>query len=225
MSRLRDGRKFSWRYAFGELVLITLGIYLAFAVNNWNDIRKERKLEQFYLSKLLADVTLSIDQLERHIALAENHSEGAAILDGLLAQGKTVDRDSLKTYLNAFNMNPRFPSTDYSYQSLLQSGDYRIIRSDSLRNALDHFYLEQIPGVITTESWFRQRLESQYYPVKESVYMVRSQTFLNIDKLFDPVFRDNVYVLPAYINQEKMQLEATLEGGKALRESILAIMD
>ena len=220
MSRLRDGRRFSWRYAFGELILITLGIYLAFAVNNWSETRKERKLEQFYLTKLLADVDRSVSLLEWHIELAESHKAGAAVLDGLLAQGRRVDQDSLKRYLNAFNVNPRFQIADFSYQSLLQSGDYRIIRSDSLRNALDHFYLELMPGVVTTENWFRERLDDKFYPIKESVYLVRSQTFQDINRLFDPIFRDNIYVLPAYIQQEEQQLIATLKAAELLRQLI-----
>lgn len=226
MSRLRDGRRFSWRYAFGELILITMGIYLAFAVNNWSETRKERKLEQFYLSKLLADVDRGIGQLEKHIRLAESHESGAKVLDRLLEKdSREVDKDSLINYLNSFNVNPRFQITDFSYQSLLQSGDYRILRSDSLRNELDKFYLEQMPAVVTTESWYRQRLDEHYYPIKESVYMTRSRSFIGIERLFDPRFRDNVYVLPAYITQEKRQLEITLEAAKMLKQLIAANMD
>ena len=33
------------RYAVGEIVLVMIGILLALQVNNWNEARKERKLE------------------------------------------------------------------------------------------------------------------------------------------------------------------------------------
>ena len=220
MSRFRGEKKFSLRYAIGELVLITLGIYLAFAVNNWNEGRKELGLEQFYLTNLLADVERSIRQLERHQGLSTSQLEAAGILDGLLAQGSRVDRDSLRSYLNAFNTNPRFRVSNYSYQSLLQSGDYRIIRSDSLRNTLDRYFLELLPGVVTTEGYYLDRLDVHYYPVKESVYMARSNEFININRLFDPVFKDNVFALPAYIRQELSHIKAALEAGYALAEVV-----
>ncbi|GEM_PF-3767254 len=218
--RNRRDNKFSWGGAFRELILITLGIYLAFALNNWGESRKEREAEAFYLSNLLGDVERSITQLEFHLRSDSSQLSGARVLDGLLAQGRRVDRDSLRNYLNSFNTNPRFRMDNYSYQSLLQSGEYRTIRSDSLRNQLDRFFLQLLQGVITTEGYYLDRLDEYYYPVKESVYMGRSNEFVNIDRLFDPVFRDNVYVLPAYIRQEMSHLKVTLDAAYALKEQI-----
>lgn len=215
-----NNKRNSWLAALRELFLITLGIYLAFALNNWGESRKERRLEEFYLSNLLTDVERSISQLERHLRLDSGQLEGAKVLDGLLAQGSAVDRDSLRNYLNSFNTNPRFRMNNYSYQSLLQSGDYRTIQSDLLRNQLDEFFLELLDGVITTEGYYLDRLERFYYPIKEGVYVARSDDFININRLFDPVFRDNVYIMPTYIRQEMGQLNVTLKAAYLLKSAI-----
>ncbi len=213
-------KKTSWGTALRELILITLGIYLAFALNNWGESRKEREAEAFYLGNLLADVDRSIRQLQYHLSMDSSQLSGARVLDGLLAQGRDADRDSLRNYLNSFNTNPRFRMNNYSYQSLLQSGDYRIIRSDSLRNQLDYFFLQLLEDVIATEGYYLDRLDKHYYPIKERVYVVRSNEFINIDRLFDPVFKDNVFVLPDYILQEMRQLKVTLDAAYALKEQI-----
>lgn len=220
MRNSRDNKRFSWGSALRELILITMGIYLAFALNNWGERRKERDIEKFYLGNLLTDVDRSIVQLERHLRMDSFQIRGAHILDGLLAQGRGADRDSLRNYLNSFNTNPRFRMNNYSYQSLLQSGDYRIIRSDSLRNQLDQFFLELLEGVITTEGYYLDRLNEHYYPVKESVYVVRSDEFIDIDRLFNPVFKDNVFTLPAYIRQEMNHLKVTLDAAYELKGQI-----
>ncbi len=225
MSRLNGGRKFSWRYALGELLLITLGIYLAFAVNNWGETRKERKLEQFYLSNLLADIDRCIQQIHWHRVLAETHRNGAEGLDALLAQGQSVAKDSLILYLNSFNINPQFKIYNTSYQSILQSGDYRIIKSDELRKDLDRFFLELLPEVVSLEEYYQERLKEQFFPIKESVYMTRSQTLIEMERLFDSVFRDNVFVLPAYIDQEDRQLIQSLEAAQALKARIESNID
>ncbi|GAB5523569.1 MAG: hypothetical protein Roseis2KO_14410 [Roseivirga sp.] len=219
--RNSSNKKFSWGAALRELILITLGIYLAFALNNWGESRKEREAEAFYLGNLLADVDRSISQLEYHLRIDSSQLSGAIMLDGLLAQGRNVDRDSLRNYLNSFNTNPRFRMNNFSYQSLLQSGDYRIIRSDGLRNQLDQFFLQYLEGVITTEGYYIDRLNDHYFPVKESVYVVRSNEFRNIDRLFDPGFKDHAYVLPDYIRQEMRQLKVTLDVAYALKEQIV----
>ena len=39
-------------YAFGEIVLIVVGILVALWIDNWNDDRQMAKREQFYLAGL-----------------------------------------------------------------------------------------------------------------------------------------------------------------------------
>ena len=51
-----------FRYAFGEIVLVFIGILIALQINNWNEDRKERRIEVRYLENLRAD--LKNDSLE-----------------------------------------------------------------------------------------------------------------------------------------------------------------
>ena len=200
-----------------ELFLLTLGIYLALVINNWNEDRKDRNAEQFYLTKVLEDVNRSIANLEFHLALNENQLQGAKRLDQLLDQGNLVNKDSLKIYLNSFNRNPRFQNANYSYQSLLQSGDYPLIKNRNLRTALDEFYLNDIPNVIITESYYLDRLHQHFFPVKEQVYLGKLDAFLEIERLFDPIFREHVFVLPPFIQQEMNQIKGALVAGRQLK--------
>jgi hypothetical protein len=45
------GRYF--KYAIGEIVLVVIGILLALSINNWNEDRKDKILEQNYLLKFM----------------------------------------------------------------------------------------------------------------------------------------------------------------------------
>ncbi len=203
-----------------ELALITLGIYLALFINNWNESKKEQELEQFYLNNLLTDVDRSISSLQRHWILDSVQLIGAKRLDQLLDEGHNVDMDSLRIYLNFFNTNPRFEIPNFSYQALLQSGDYQVIRNKELRHAMDEFFLDLLSGVVITEGYYIDRLNEYYFPVKETVYMAKSNSFINIERLFHPVFKENVYALPAYINQEMRQIKRALEASQKLRKDI-----
>ncbi len=220
MSRLSTNSRFSWGYALTEIILITIGISLAFVLSSWNERRQERKLEQFYLNNIKGDVEQSIRLLEYHLALDSSQVTGAQRLYELLREGSGVDRDSLRIYLNSFNTNPRFKVQDYNYQSLLQSGNYKIVRNDSLRETMDEFFLDLIPNVVITEGYFLDRLDTYYFPVKERIYIAYSNSFQNISGLFDPFFIDNVFVIPAYASQEMRQLNRALIAGKALVEKI-----
>lgn len=44
------------KYAIGEIVLVVIGILIALQINNWNNDRKDRKLEQQYLIGLINDL-------------------------------------------------------------------------------------------------------------------------------------------------------------------------
>ena len=58
------------RYAIGEIVLVVIGILIALQINNWNEERKGKKLEQTYLIRLqndLAKDTLYLVQNIQHL--------------------------------------------------------------------------------------------------------------------------------------------------------------
>ena len=51
-------RKFrlDWSYALGELLIVTVGVLIALAVNNWNNERSERAQERDLVARLIADI-------------------------------------------------------------------------------------------------------------------------------------------------------------------------
>ena len=59
------------RYAVGEIVLVVIGILIALAINNQNEQRNERKLEQIILKQLKEDYKANILQLENKIEMRE----------------------------------------------------------------------------------------------------------------------------------------------------------
>ena len=61
---LPAGRYF--KYAIGEIILVVLGILIALQINNWQQHKKDKALEQRYLKNL-------VEELEKDsMALQEN---------------------------------------------------------------------------------------------------------------------------------------------------------
>ena len=44
-----------FKYAIGEIVLVVIGILIALSINNWNEQRKDRKLENELLVQLQSE--------------------------------------------------------------------------------------------------------------------------------------------------------------------------
>jgi len=62
-------------YAFGEIILVVIGILIALQINNWNEFRKERKIEK----KLI---------VELHLTIKNNHKD---LVGGLGRWQSTTD--------------------------------------------------------------------------------------------------------------------------------------
>ena len=59
-------------YAIGEIILVVIGILIALQLNDWNDSRKQLKLENEYYCRLLEDAKLDKEQIINLLELAEN---------------------------------------------------------------------------------------------------------------------------------------------------------
>jgi hypothetical protein len=49
-----------FKYATGEILLVVIGILIALQINNWNEEKKEHKIELSILTELLNDSAINI---------------------------------------------------------------------------------------------------------------------------------------------------------------------
>ena len=61
------------RYAFGEIVLVMIGILLALQVNNWNEERKSKIKAEIFKEKIISDLIKDTLNIETQIGLAKNY--------------------------------------------------------------------------------------------------------------------------------------------------------
>ena len=125
-----------FKYAIGEIILVVIGILIALAINNKNEIGKQRNLELHYLSNLKTDLSLNIKHLEIYIETRETainsaneviaHYEGKPIKDLKAFSRHTVN---IYTWRKFFQINNTF-------QELMNSGNLALISSDSIKDIL-----------------------------------------------------------------------------------------
>ena len=77
-------RQQNWFTVVIEILVVVVGIFLGLQVDDWNNERKDRILEQRYLERLLVDVTLNIDEMQYALDLAmERRAMGRLLIDAL----------------------------------------------------------------------------------------------------------------------------------------------
>jgi hypothetical protein len=151
------------RYAFGEIVLVVIGILIALSINNWNNTRKNRDREVFFVNQLAADLQTSIVDLKE---IMEFFSDNA------IASGKVVHAFYKPSLQKDFNpmvflkplRNGRYIPVMGTARALVSSGDIDLLRSVKLRNAII-VYIEKTEALLMDVDrfeafYFRMGMES-----------------------------------------------------------------
>lgn len=117
-------------YAF-EFLCIFIAVIAAFALNNWNDNRKERLAENKILREIANGMQKDIEDIDLNI-LGHNVGLNAIKYFRSYCLNKDVDLDSMKFYLANITRDFITVQNSSGYESLKSRG-LEIVRNDSLR--------------------------------------------------------------------------------------------
>ena len=141
--RLVSENKFSKYliYAIGEIILVVIGILIAIQLNDFNEDRKERKMELSFLQKLKDDINLDIQDLTlRDSILAVYQSSQEKGLELLLKAKSVKDILTLDSLIQYRWQS--FAVSRKTYDEMLNtSGIYIITNRDLLNDLSDHYAL------------------------------------------------------------------------------------
>ncbi|MEA1786065.1 DUF6090 family protein [Arenibacter sp. GZD96] len=126
-------------YAIGEIVLVVIGILIALQINNWNENRKERFIEQKILQAINNDLKTDIVAINRML-----ETEAAAVASN--QQLITILKDSASNYLPEYskkfkdiNRYDLFFPKKMGYRALMSKG-LEIIQNDNLKSQIVFLY-------------------------------------------------------------------------------------
>jgi Family of unknown function (DUF6090) len=123
-------------YAFGEIVLVVIGILIALQINNWNDKRIQRSKEIQYLKNIRKDLKLNISELEKYIKDRTSQIESANLVLEYFEGKPLTDPELLYDHaVNIYTWKLYF-QTNNTFQELINTGNLAVISNDSIRNAL-----------------------------------------------------------------------------------------
>ncbi|SDQ93978.1 DUF6090 family protein [Flagellimonas zhangzhouensis] len=133
-------------YAFGEIILVVIGILIALQINNWNEERKNTQLEKNYLISISTDLEnlslntqrIYVDQFDEKIEnllFAKKYIEVPFAIVDTLQFINTISK-------GAASFSGFYLVDDEAYQELVSTGNLRLIRNDSLRKDLSEFYTD-----------------------------------------------------------------------------------
>src|SRR5215471_4797966 len=214
----------SLRKALREIVIVTIGILIAFALNAWWEYHKERRQEQQNLRALASDFERNTQRLAEMSKV-----EDAIAKDSfdLLQISRSDDEKSLpqiRSLMSGVFSGGRFEPVMGAYDALVNSAGLTILRNDKLRGALASFSA-------TVNSRYRERFGDDMYYSLVREFSGRLQFWTMVDKaepslaaykqlLADPKFQDGL----ALRNLTESEMAAYYRGLKQRSEAILDLL-
>lgn len=131
--------KINWRYALGEIIIVMIGITLAFGLNNFRDHINDHELKEQYLENLKSDIEEEIQHLEQ-IGLDINERI-TSIRE--LRPHFGVEKGGRDTVINKLFKVAEivmFKPKNTTYQTLINSGDMKLIDDFQLRRMVEAHY-------------------------------------------------------------------------------------
>jgi hypothetical protein len=125
-----------------ELLIVIVGILIAFQIDRWAEERRDRALEYDYLVRLKDDLQSEIQRM--NVALRQADSRIAAVLfleDALANSSVVLERPSAIAFAIETATWRSFPQINgYIYSELQSTGNLSLLRSKPLRQDLaDHY--------------------------------------------------------------------------------------
>jgi len=167
-------------YAFGEIVLIVVGIFLAFQVNYLSESRKNRLTETTVLSLLREDLVRDVTEFDGYVA---NKVDPVVpyLTDIYNGSWDAVPLDSLPLLgTSYFNFQP----FEAAYQGLKSGGRLSVIDNDSLRRKVIYYYERQYVTLHDWSSWHKNFVTNTLEPYMfNELYIGPDELVSNIDHL------------------------------------------
>ena len=128
------------RFAFGEILLVVIGILIALSIDNWNEERKERKTELQYLKRLMIDLTNDTSYYAGRIAEAKFAIES---LDKYIHETYETQEsiEEVKQLFGLLYLNTDHLTTqNTTYQELVSGGKLSVFRNEQLKTSIVDYY-------------------------------------------------------------------------------------
>lgn len=149
-------------YAFGEIVLVVIGILIALQINNQNDIQKTRVKELHYLNNIKTDLDLNMAELDKYIAKRNSCIVSANIIIDHFEGTPITDYSEFNEHCIKIYSWQKFYQNNNTFLELTNSGNLALISNDSIKNML--LNLESLYKVMKCEEeHFRFDTETLIY--------------------------------------------------------------
>ena len=151
-------------YAIGEVLLVVVGILIAFQVDTWNEARKDRRTELEIIDNLRQEFLANQTELDSTlVVVAKNRNANLLLMEFFGKPPEALESVSLDSIMFFSLEYHRFIPSQNALSDLIQSGGLQLITNQALKDAL--YDWTRVMGLIDeTYSGVKQKTEDDIIP-------------------------------------------------------------
>lgn len=163
MKRILSTLKEKWPEYILEILVITIGILGAFALNSWNEQNNSKILEKEYISRLIEDLAKDTANFNQELINTQIRFREAQTLYEIITTEKPIIPDTAQFLLSIQTIGRTNRPVIHSdtFEDLISTGNVSILQDKTIFNATSSYY-SNIPN-----EWFDEyidRLWKGYLP-------------------------------------------------------------
>jgi len=207
-------------YAFGEIIIVVIGILLALYLNNWNQNRANDKLEIQYYQSIRNQLKEDSNILAGEIYYNQTYYSQFVYASDLIKSNARTKIDTLGKIIFNMLLYSDFRRKSNIYQTLINSGEIKILKNNNIiekLQSLEEMYLY----INRLEENHSTIILSQIIPIIKETLQVDPIKVVKPESIFSYKFKNNFDLLTGLM-KEKSNAYKQAEG---MIEIIIGLID
>lgn len=136
-SFIKEGgfKKYLW-YAIGEILLVMIGISLAFQLDNWNENRLKENTEISYYQNIKEQIEDDKNLIKEQVAYNNHYMVQFKYANEILEANERSKMDTLGLIVRNLTQYSDFDKKGNIYETLVNSGEIKLLRNHSIVNSI-----------------------------------------------------------------------------------------